>query len=278
MFSLVRISRFASVIGAARPVATIFAMLIAGALAGCGDGASGSSGGGGTGGSTVSGGGGAGGSTTTSTPTPTISACEVGAEPHVAVTIIGPDSKPVGPVAVDVSGTLTGMGIDTPPSPDCGSGQAWIEIQVGVMETWFACVQAPTFQLDVMYGDAVTLVQTVDEHPIAPASIHTTLRDAGNLILHIEQATYEAEVKLPDGVTVAKGDMECDSPDDACKTQGFAVSATVGATSISIAEGASGDVGGYTVYADRYWSESPSTGCDGGDADIRLAVTPTPGI
>lgn len=262
--------------GSASRLGVALAIVATSWLAGCGDGGSASSGGGGAGGSTSSGGGGAGGATMTTTPS--IVACTLNAEPHVAATIIGPDSKVVGPAAADVAGTLTGMGIDSPPSPDCGSGEAWLEIQVGVMETWIVCLQAPSLQLNVMFGDMVTLTQTVDDHPIAPASIHTTVRDAGNLVIHVERSTYEADVALPDDVTVVKGDQECDSPTDACKTAGFAVSASVGGSTTTIAEGETGEVNGYTVYVDRYWSQSPSTGCDGGDADIRLAVTPTPGI
>ncbi len=208
----------------------------------------------------------------------TIAACPTNAEAHVAVVIVGPDSQPLGAKAADVTGTLTGMGIDSPPSPVCGSGQAWVEIQVGAMTTWIVCLQAPNLVLDVMFGDTVTLVQTVDEHPIAPASVHTTLRDAGNLVLHVEQATYEAEVALPDGVTVAKGDKTCESPGDACKTEGYSAIMSAGGESATIAGGESGDAGGFRMYVDRYWTRQASSGCDGGDAYIVLAMTPSPGI
>lgn len=245
-------------------------------VAGCGDGA-GSSASGGTGGSGGSGGGGAGGGGGTTTTT-TIAACPIGAEAHVAAVIVGPDSQPFGQKPADVTGTLAAFGVDTPPSPVCGSGQAWVQIEVDAQTTWIACFQAPSLIFDLVAGDAVTLLQTANEHPIAPASIHTTLRANGNLVLHVEQATYEAEVALPDGVTVAKGDKECASPDDLCKVDGYAVVATAGPESVTIAGGESGDAGGFRVYVDRYWTAQASSGCDGGDANILLSVTPSPGI
>src|SRR4051794_6749839 len=92
---------------------------LASALAGGGDGSSGSSAGG-TGGAGTGGTGGTGGTTTS-----LIAACQLNAEPHVAVVVVGPAGAAIGATAASVTGKLVNFGVDTPPSAECGSGQAW---------------------------------------------------------------------------------------------------------------------------------------------------------
>jgi len=87
---------------------------------------------------------------------------------------------------------------------------------------------------------------------------------------------YEDEVALPDGVTVAKGERVCSSPEDPCLTEGHWVTASAGGESAVIQPGESGTVGGLRVYLDHYWTQNVSSACDGGDSHIRLSVTPAP--
>lgn len=238
---------------------------------GCGDG-SGSSATGGTGGA-----GGSGGATTTTTPE--YPACPLGAELHVAAVIVDPSGAAIVPQAVSVKGLISGIGVDTPPTFECGSGQAWVQIENEAdSTTWIACFQAPNLVVDATAGQTAELAQAVDEHGVAPASVHTTVRVDGALLVHVEEATYEAEIALPDGVTIARADKVCDSLSDPCQIEGYDTTMTAGAESVAIPAGDAGDAGGYRVYVDRYWTAKASSGCDGGDAVVRLAVTKTPGI
>lgn len=264
--------------GIARGIA-ILGLAAAGlaAGAGCGDGGGGTGGAGASGGAGGDGGagGGTGGATTTSTPT--IDACPIGADAHAVAVIVDPDGAAVGIGAVDVAGTASAAGLDTPPSAACGSGQAWVAItDDGGTGDWLACLQAPSLAWDVAPGDPIELTQAVTEHPIAPATVHTTLRSGGALVVHVEWATYEDEIALPDGVTIERGDEACSSPDDPCLTEGYSVTASAGGESAVIAPGEAGVVGGLRVYLDRYWTQNVSSACDGGDASVLLAVTPAP--
>lgn len=264
----------------ARRVVIVGLAAAAGLAAGCDGGSGGSGGTGGAGAAGGSGGtgaaGGSGGGTAT-TSTPTIDACPIGAEAHAAAILVDPAGMPAGTGAVDITGTASAAGLDAPPSAECGSGQAWVSItDDGGTGEWLACFQAPSLVWSVTAGDAVQLTQAVTDHPIAPASMHTTLRANGALVAHVEQATYEDEVALPDGVAVARGEQACSSPDDACMTEGYSVTASAGGQSATIAPGEAGIVGGLRVYVDRYWLQNVSSACDAGDASVLLAVTPAP--
>ncbi|MBK8254772.1 MAG: hypothetical protein IPK82_19195 [Polyangiaceae bacterium] len=232
------------------------------------------SGGSGTGGTAGTGGGGGSGGTTTQTPT--FDECPLSNELHIASVIIDGAGMVVGPAAASVSGTVSSVGIEAPPSGDCGTGQAWVQIDPGGGEpVWLACFQAPSLVWDFAVGDAVSLEQTVNEHPPASASVRTTLRKAGALMFHAEWAFYEADLALPEGIGAARGDKLCASA-DACETEGFAMTATLGAESVGVLPGEAGVVSGYKLYLDRWFSQKPSSGCDGGDSFIVLSITRAP--
>lgn len=266
--------------GARRRAACAVAIWGLAALAcGCdgGGGAGNTGGAGGTGGSGDTGGsGGAGGGTTTTT-TNAIELCPTQAEAHVAAVIVDPAGSPVWTDAVDVTGAVAAAGLDAPPSAECGSGQAWVKIAAdGGGGEWLACLQAPSLAWGFAPGDPVELTQAVTTHPIAPATVHTTVRSAGALVVHVEWAMYEEELALPDGLAVARGDQVCASPDDPCETEGHSVTASAGGESAVVQPGEAGVVGGLRVYLDHYWILSVSSACDAGDAHIRMAVTPAP--
>ncbi len=260
-------------------VATLGALVL---LAGCDGGGGGSGGTGGSGGSGGTGGtggsggtgGGAGGGTTTM---PAIDACPTGAEAHALALVIDPSGTVLWTAAADVTGTVAAAGLDAPPSAECGSGMAWVTItEDGGGGDWTACFQAPGLVWSFAPGDPVELAQTADEHPIAPASVHTTLRSAGALVAHVEWTMYEDELALPDGLTVAKADLVCDSPADSCLTRGYSVTASANGESTGILPGESGVVGGLRVDLDHYWILNVSSACDGGNTHIRISVTPAP--
>lgn len=236
------------------------------AAGGCdGGGGSGGSGGGG------SGGGGSGGGNTTSTPL--IEECPLQDEAHVASVIVDPAGVVQYWLPVSVAGTVSSSGLDGPPSIECGGGMAWLVIDSDQGDQWIACFQAPSLVWSFAQGDAVTLEQTVNEHPIAPASSHTTLRRAGELVVHTEWTFYENELALPEGIMLTVGDMVCDSPEDPCKTQGYAVTLSKAPDNLAVMPGESATLGSLRVYLDRYWRQSPSSGCDGGDSHILISVT-----
>jgi hypothetical protein len=256
--------------GAARAVAVSGLAALACACDGSGGSGPGGAGGGGAGG-------GGGGTTTTTTTTQAIEACPTQAEPHVLSIVVDPSGSPVWTDAVDIAGTVAGAGLDSPPSAECGSGMAWVTITADdASGDWVVCFQAPSLVWSFQPGGPAELAQTVDVHPIAPATVHTTLRSAGALVVHSEWAMYEEELALPDGVTVARADQVCSSPDDPCKTEGYSVTASAGAETASIQPGESGVVGGLRIYVDHYWMQQVSSACDGGAAHIRMAVTPAP--
>lgn len=244
-------------------------------LAGCGDGSS-SSGNGGSGGSaTTSSSGGSGGTTTT----PMFDVCPTKAETHVVATVVSPaDGKAIGAKEASVTGTVKGAGVDTPPSFECGGGEAWVQIAAEDMSgDWLACFQAPGLVVSIMPGESAELVQTVKEHPSAPATLHTTLRVAGALFVHVEWAGAEDEIALPDGVTVARSEEKvCVSPGDPCDLEGYAVTASEAGQSAVVMPGETASAGAFQLYLDRYWVPQSESGCEGGAADIRIAVTPAP--
>ncbi|MEZ4293456.1 MAG: hypothetical protein R3B70_00645 [Polyangiaceae bacterium] len=184
---------------------------------------------------------------------------------------------PLGAKAGGVSGNVTSAGLDSPPSAECGSGLAWAEIDPGDGSgSWLVCFQAPSLVWDFVPGSPAEVAQVVNEHPIAPASIHTTLRSGGALIAHAEQAYYEAELALPDGVAIARGEQVCASPEDFCQIEGYSATVVVGEESAGVMAGESVTLGGYRTYVDRYFTLKTSSACDSGDADIRVAVLPAP--
>ena len=256
------------------------ALVLAALLAGCGDGGSGGSGGtGGSGGSGGAGAGGAGGAggqggaTTT-----TIAACPIGSELHVTSTIVGPDGAAVGDEGVNVAGTVTGAGVDTPPTFECGSGMAWAQIADAVSgDTWIGCFQAPGLVWNVGAGQEAQLRRVAVTHPIAPATLHTTLLVDNALAVHVEAATVETEVALPAGITLARGDQVCSSPESFCLTKGYEAEATSGGETVTLSPGEAAKVGAHRLYLDRYWIENISSACDGGGAYIVLSVTPDSG-
>lgn len=241
---------------------------------GCGDGPASSSNGG-TGGSTSSGG--SGGATTTTTAS--LEACPLNAESHVAATVIGPDGMPLTNVPEIVTGAIAALGIDSPPSAQCGSGEAWVQITSDVDGTsWLGCFQAPNLVLDATVGQPAELAYTLTSSNPAPPSTHTTLKVNDALVVQIEQVSWETEVALPDGMTIGRAEMVCDSLSDPCQIEGYDPAIQSGDEVLQIPAGESGDIGGYRIYVDRYWTAKPSSGCDGGDADIRLSIAPSPGI
>lgn len=253
------------------------ALLGAALLGGCGDGGSGGSGG--TGGSGGDGGaGGIGGAGGQGGATTMIAACPIGAELHVASRIVGPDGVAVGDEGVNVAGTVTGAGVDTPPTFECGAGMAWAQIaDAGSGETWIGCFQAPGLTWNVTAGQEAQLRQVAVTHPIAPATLHTTLLVDNALAVHVEAATVESEVVLPNGITLARGDQVCASPGDPCLTKGYEAEATSGGETVKLPPGETTVVGAHKLYLDRYWLENISSACDGGGAYIVLSVTPDVG-
>ena len=195
----------------------------------------------------------------------------------MASTIIGPDGVVVGDESVDVTGTVTGASVDSPPTFDCGSGMAWAQIEEdGGGGTWLACFQAPGLTWNVAPGQVGQLRQIADTHPIAPASKHTTLRADDALVIHVELATVEQEVALPDGLGLARGDQVCSSPEDPCKTEGYTATATLADSIVDLTPGETTNLSTKRIYLDRYWLEKISSGCDGGGAHILLSVTVNP--
>jgi hypothetical protein len=87
---------------------------------------------------------------------------------------------------------------------------------------------------------------------------------------------YESQVALPEGVTVARKDLVCDSPDDPCRTKGHSVTASAGGESTDILPGDSGIVQGLRVHVDHDFAQSASSACDGGNSDVLISVTPAP--
>lgn len=240
--------------------------------AGCGDGPASSSNGG-TGGGTSSGG--SGGTTTTAS----LEACPLNADAHVAATVIGPDGMPLTNAPGGAAGTIAALGIDSPPSAQCGSGEAWVQITSDAGDgVWLGCFQAPNLVLDATVGQPAELQYTLNASNPAPPSTHTTLKVNDALVVQIEQASWEADVALPGGMTIGRAEKVCDSLSDPCQIEGYDPAIQSGDEVLQIPAGESGDVGGYRVYVDRYWTAKPSSGCDGGDADIRLSIAPSPGI
>lgn len=94
-------------------------------------------------------------------------------------------------------------------------------------------------------------------------------------MLHAEWAFYEADLALPEGLSATKGDKLC-ALSDPCGTEGFAMTAALGSESVGVLPGEAGVLGGYSLYLDRWFSQQPSTGCDGGDSYIVLSITQAP--
>jgi hypothetical protein len=144
-------------------------------------------------------------------------------------------------------------------------------------ETWIGCFQAPGLVWNVTAGQAAQLRQIAVTHPIAPATKHTALRVENALVVHVEAATVESEVALPDGLMLSRGDQLCSSPDDPCLTKGYDAVAGSVDTTVPLPPGEPTKVGAHSLYLDRYWLENISSACDGGGAYIVLSVTPDPG-
>ena len=207
-----------------------------------------------------------------------IEACPIGSELHVWSRILRPDGVAVGDESVNVAGTVMAAGVDTPPTFECGSGMAWAQIvDDATGETWTGCFLAQGLTWNVAMGQTAQLRQVAVTHPIAPASLHTTLHVANELVVHVEWATAEDEVALPDGLALARADQVCSSPEDACAVNGYAAQVVSGEQVVDVPPGETTTVGAHRVYLDRYWLQSISSGCDGGGAFIVLSVTPDAG-
>lgn len=236
-------------------------------LGGCGSTDTGGSGG-------SSGSGGTGGGTTSATlPTCTDSGV------HVRATLVKLGGEPTNVGDLDITGTVAAAGVDTPPSSECGAGEAWVSIDAADGSgQWLACFQMPNFAMTLVAGDAVELSQLVQPHDIDPPSFHTTLRASGQLVIHVERASSESDVALPESIDIAPGEVLCETfPDDGgCGVKTREVTVSLGAESVLLTPGESGVVGGYRVLVDIYDKHTDGGGCDSGDASVLIGIVPAP--
>jgi hypothetical protein len=205
-----------------------------------------------------------------------IQACEAPALKAYAAAIT-PQGLNVGYNNVEIAGVVIATGATAPPTSECGADQAWVKIKEdGTNAGWFGCFRAPGLQLGLATGDHVELSHRVDVFAFT-ASTHITLRKAGALVAHVEWTVREDDASLPDGITVARGlDEFCRMPNNPCNVRSYGATFGLNGTLLSLKPGEEATLGAYRVYLDRYWLETASSACDGGDSNIVVAVTPKP--
>lgn len=203
-----------------------------------------------------------------------IQACEAPVLKAYAA-VITPQGLNVGYNTVEIAGVVIATGATAPPTSECGTDQAWVKIkQDGTNASWIGCFRAPGLQLGLVTGDHAELSHRVDTFAFT-ASTHITLRKAGALVAHVEWTVVEDDASLPDGITLARGvDEFCRMPNNPCKVRSYGATFGRNGTLISLKPGEEGTLGAYRVYLDRYWLETASSACDGGDSNIVVAVTP----
>lgn len=200
-------------------------------------------------------------------------------ESHIGAEVLKPGGEPLAFDEADVTGTVTGVGLGMSPSNLCGAGAAWVSIDAtGGGGEWLACFTVPDFEIALSMGDAVELKRFVGAADIDPPSFRTTLRAGGQLVIDVEELTNAKDLALPDGITLANGDLLCESPplEGGCGRNRYLATISLGSESVEIPPGESGVVGGYRVDVGQNDDITSGGGCDSGSANIVIAVLPAP--
>lgn len=209
----------------------------------------------------------------------TVGACSA-LQGHIAASVIQPGGEPLAFEEADITGTVTAVGLGMSPAGKCGAS-AWVSIAAtGGGGEWLACFLVPDFTIALSMGDAVELTRSVSVGDIDPSSFRTTLRASGQLVIDLEDVADTGDLALPEGITLADGELLCESKptDGGCGTKRHVATISLGSESVEIPPGESGVVGGYRVDVDQNDDITSDGGCDSGSAHIVIAVLPVPAI